>query len=658
MNDLLKKKLIFVPLILALVLQLFAGCGTNQSDSGSTADDENFILNMDTSPDAIENLSLALVGGDLSTQNPHHSCTGTELRIFGNLYEGLTVLSADGEVIPAMAEYWEHNEDYSVWTFHLRDDIYWVDYKSQKRDRVRADDFVTGLEWIANYWKNGAETFQMTSDFIAGAADYLTMTEEMTEEEALALTKEDFLSAVGIEAPDENTVVYHLTGSCVFFPSILINVEFLPLSQTHLDELGVDGYLVNSYYDAWFNGPYLMTEFIPSNELIMDANPYWYGNDEHTRFRSVTAHQVESASVSLQLYENNEVDMTTLYQSQINAIVRNPGNPYYDSLVQTIPDQYQMQILFNYRKNKEDGSADENWNRAAASEAFRLSWYYGLNLTSYLAQINPIDPLACEATTVTADNLVTLSDGTDYADLVRENIGLRDAGETGLRKNDADLFEKCKAQAIEELTSQGVTFPIQVDYYIKSSSQGALDDALVLKDCMRESFGDDYIVLNILSYTSSYYTEVVLPKKDSFVIAAWGADYGDPNSILAQYKYRDPNAYETDHYMHINEYTDEEIAERPYLQSVVDAFLTYNDLCQKAQNSFDTDERYTAFAEAEAHLLSHGLVIPVYFDFSYCLTKIDLTSCNRLMYGVAKDRYVDMKTDKNGYDNSIWEGVK
>ena len=40
--------------------------------------------------------------------------------------------------------------------------------------------------------------------------------------------------------------------------------------------------------------------------------------------------------------------------------------------------------------------------------------------------------------------------------------------------------EQYKQQAIEELTAQGVTFPVEVDYYIQASSQTALDSANVV----------------------------------------------------------------------------------------------------------------------------------------------------------------------------------
>ena len=62
---------------------------------------------------------------------------------------------------------------------------------------------------------------------------------------------------------------------------------------------------------------------------------------------------------------------------------------------------------------------------------------------------------------------------------------------------DADKAEQYKQQAIEELTAAGVTFPIGIDYYISASNQTALDSANVFKQCFIDSFGEDYVQLNI-----------------------------------------------------------------------------------------------------------------------------------------------------------------
>ena len=73
---------------------------------------------------------------------------------------------------------------------------------------------------------------------------------------------------------------------------------------------------------------------------------------------------------------------------------------------------------------------------------------------------------------------------------------------------DSEKFEEYKAQAIEELTAAGVTFPVHARYFVAGGNQTTLDSANVLKQAFSDSFGDDFIVLDIDSYVSSLSKEV------------------------------------------------------------------------------------------------------------------------------------------------------
>ncbi len=128
------------------------------------------------------------------------------------------------------------------------------------------------------------------------------------------------------------------------------------------------------------------------------------------------------------------------------------------------------------------------------------------------------------------------SDGTDYTTLVARELGFGDEaydGETMIRmrgENDADALKK---QAMDELSAIGVTFPVHCHYHILAGSTSALDTATVLKQCFTDSFGDDFIVLDIDTYVSSVMKEIVSPQQQSFVHMGWGADFGDPVNFLA-----------------------------------------------------------------------------------------------------------------------------
>lgn len=105
-----------------------------------------------------------------------------------------------------MAKEWSHNEDSSVWTFNLRDDVDWVDVNGEVKAHLTSKDFLVGLEWVLNAAKNQANNTSMPSETLTGAADYYQKTSDMGDA-AADLTYQDMLDAgVGVEAPDDYTL--------------------------------------------------------------------------------------------------------------------------------------------------------------------------------------------------------------------------------------------------------------------------------------------------------------------------------------------------------------------------------------------------------------------------------------------------------------------
>ena len=147
-----------------------------------------------------------------------------------------------------------------------------------------------------------------------------------------------------------------------------------------------------------------------------------------------------------QLYQAGDLDYVDLSESNLTTIARDPNNQYYDYLVPAVPSKHSYQFHFNYNKNNEDGTKDVNWNTAIANEAFRKSWYYGLNLTEYWKRTNALDPFACENNFYTMPGLVYTSDGTEYTELVREALGLKESDGVTPARIDEDLAQQYKGR--------------------------------------------------------------------------------------------------------------------------------------------------------------------------------------------------------------------
>ena len=198
---------------------------------------------------------------------------------------------------------------------------------------------------------------------------------------------------------------------------------------------------------------------------------------------------------------------------------------------------------------------------------------------------------------------------------------------------DPEAVAEYKAKAIKELSAQGVTFPVTIDFYIPGSNDVEAQTAKVLENIFREGLGDDFVVLQTNTYISSLANEVRKPRKASFYKTGWGADFADPINFLGQETYDDTSAYFSVNYSHANEITDPDL---------IAAYQEFTELTKAADAiTDDMDARYAAFAKAEACFLDHALVIPTHYESGWELTKINDYTRVYAMYGMQTYRYVN-----------------
>ena len=640
-------------LLLASMLTL-TGCGGSQetgeenTTSGETGGTEQ--KEEASSENEIKDLVIPMaVSRELETFNILYAQRQEDSENLTNLVDGLLEVDTKGKLVPAIAKEWGTEDGGLTWTFKLREGVKWVDVNGQEKADCNAQDFATGLEWVLNFHKNDSTNTSMPLEMIKGAKEYYEYTKTLSAEEAKALTAGEgskFREMVGLETPDDYTVVYHCLAEKPYFDSLAAYVALYPLSQAIVDELGgPDGVKSMNNENMWYNGAYTMTSYLQGNEKVFTKNPmYW--DTECERFDTVTVKMVESNDVAYQLYESGELDYVQLGEAQVTTIAKDPNHKFYNYLVPDIPSKYSYQFHFNYNKKTEDGETDTNWNTAIANEAVRKAWYYGLDLSDYFKRSNAINPMVCENNFYTMKGLVYTSDGTEYTELVRQELGLAESnGETPVRV-DAAKAEEYKKQAMEELTALGVTFPVEADYYIMASSQTALDSANVLVQCISDGLGDDFVKLNIKTYIKSLRQEVLNPHLQSFVLNGWGADYGDPQNFLGQELYGYDNADYSANYSFINEVTVETEAN----QQLINTYKEYTKMVEEADKITDNlDERYKAYAKAEAYMLDHVLVLPCNYGIGWALGKVDNDSKMRAMFGIQDDKMKNWETNMDGY---------
>ncbi len=586
---------------------------------------------------------------EMETWCYHYSQAAVDLNVLSNFYDHLLTNDANGALVPCVAKEWSSPDGGQTWIFKLNEGVTWVDYQGNYKADCTAQDWITGLEWVLNYGKNQAANTSMPIEMIKGAGEYYEYTKSLGDEEAKKLGTEKFLEMVGLEAPDDYTLIYHCVDKLSYFPSVACYNCLAPLSAKLIEEIGVDGYFGADYTTMWYNGPYTCSEYIYQNEKVLSKNEAYWNKDNVKLFDTVTIKMVESADVAFQWFSAGDLDYIDLNQANLSTIYNNEGNEFHDNLVEARPTKYSYQMHFCWDKKNEDGSADTNWNTAIANENFRLALYYGLDITDYLARTNFIDPLSCQNFCYTANAVSVNSEGKDYTQMVRDELGLQYDSEKFARVDTAKAAEY-KAKAIEELTAAGVELPVKMTHYIMGSSQTAKDSADTLAQIISDCLGDDLVVLEIRTYVSNLNTEVRDPQLASIYINGWGADFADPVNFLGQETYGEDNAYYSKAYSKINNATDEKL---------IATYKEFTDMVNTAKAiTDDLDARYAAFAKAEAFWIQHALTIPWSYEVTWKVTSINEYSKIYTAYGNQSERYVNWETNSDLYTTEDYEAFK
>ena len=643
---------------------LLAACGGSSSTAGSasasaSASASSSAAAANSGKPLTELITYETSGREIESWNMLYSQLATNFNVTTNIWDGLLSFDSYGKPVAAIAKSWEHNDDASVWTFHLRDDVDWVDINGEVKDHLTSKDFLVGFEWVLNAKKNEAANTSMPSTTVVGAADYYDKTDALDNDAAYALTYEDMLAAgVGIEAPDDYTVVFTCMNPCPYFDTVASYVCCYPAPPALIDELGIDGFRGVNYDQMWSCGPYLIEEFVQDNTKSYIPNPNYYAKDEVTRFERITLNMISDLTVGYQLYQNRELDELELSESTLTTIQADPSNEYNDQLCEKRPTKYAYDFHFNYYCLNEDGTPNEDWNKAIANESFRRCFQEGVNLIPYYARFNKINPLKCENNFYTMKGVCYNSKGEDYTSLVAKELGIENEAYDGetmihLRNSSPESIKALRDKAIEELTAVGVTFPVKPPFYFVAGNTVAQDNATVLKQCFIDSFGEDFIQLDLRTYVSSFTKEVRTPKMHAFVINGWGADFGDPVNFVGQEILHDDNAYYAVAYSNIPIVAD---APEDYQKDLVASYEEFTDLVNEANAIVDdTDARYEAFAKAEAYMINHSLAVPCYYDVRWCLTHVNEYSKINAMFGPCNYKYVNWETSEDAYTTADYE---
>jgi len=296
-----KKLLLLVVGLLGSLALAAAGCGGgNESSSttggGGTGQAANQVLRM-------------AWGAEPPSLDPGLATDTTSSNVILNIMDPLVRLDPNtNDAKPSLAESWDVNG--STVTYHLRHDGKWTN-----GDPVTAGDFV--YSWKRTLSPELAADYAYQLYGLKGAAEYNSCEKNC---DALA-------DKVGVEAPDDYTLVVHLTSPQPWFVQQSAHTAFLAVHQATVEKFG----------DKWTepqnivtDGPFMLKKWEHEAEIDLVKNPN-YRDAANVTLESIPRKIIVDGTTRVQSFESGEVDALDGGGLPPDEIARLKETPEYEN---------------------------------------------------------------------------------------------------------------------------------------------------------------------------------------------------------------------------------------------------------------------------------------------------------------------------------------
>ncbi len=268
--------------------------------------DEPFVINacIASEPETIDPGLISSVDGSTYTQHQFENLMKYQM-VAENPADDVNMQNT--EVVLGQAASYEVSDDLCVYTFTLRDDIFWSD-----GEPVKAGDFVYSWQRLVD-----PET----------ASDYGYFLDNIVLNAAAIQAGEKDKSELGIKAIDDKTLEITLEAPCAYFLEMCAFASLVPLRQDVVE--GSDNWTDPA--NIVVNGPYKVVEWVHDSYLRMEPNEYYYdaanlGPDAIVWWLS------DSETAILSAYQSGEYDFIESFPTDLIETLQASGdcfiNPY------------------------------------------------------------------------------------------------------------------------------------------------------------------------------------------------------------------------------------------------------------------------------------------------------------------------------------------
>jgi oligopeptide transport system substrate-binding protein len=301
-----KRLLLLVVALLGALALAAAGCGGgNEESSGGGTESGG-------GGGAAANQTMTIAwGAEPPSLDPGLATDTTSSNVLLNIMDPLVRLDPKtNEAVPSLAESWDVSEDGKTVTYHLRQDGKWTN-----GDPVTASDFV--YSWKRTLSPELAADYAYQLYGIVGAIEYNGCQKNC---DALA-------DKVGVEAPDDFTLVVHLTSPQPWFIQQSAHHSFLAVNQKAVEEFG----------DKWTeaanivtDGPFKVAKWEHDSELDLVKWDDWR-DAANVTLTSVPGKIIVDGTTRVQAFESGEVDAFDGAGIPPDEIARLKETPEYEA---------------------------------------------------------------------------------------------------------------------------------------------------------------------------------------------------------------------------------------------------------------------------------------------------------------------------------------
>ena len=394
----------------------------------------------------------------------------------------------------------------------------------------------------------------------------------------------------------------------------------MPVNDKFLESAGKDFGSVKPN-GILYNGAYILKSFTSKSQIELEKNPEYY-DKKNVHIDTVKLTYFDGSDQDYLARNFSDGNLSTARLFPTSSTYSTIQKKFKDNIVYTPQDSTVYYAYFNVNRQnyghtkKTSDEQKNNTKTALQNKNFRQALNFALDRTSYSAQVNGKDGASKTLRTLLVPPTFVQADGKDFGTLVEEKLAATGDEWKGVSFADAQdslhNADKAKAElekAKAELQSQGVQFPIHIDYVVDQSSNALVQQADSMKSSIEAALGKDNVVIDVQKLSTddadnaTYFAQSPDQKDFDMDITGWGPDFQDPSTYL---DILNPTDGSTLTGMGLDPKKDQALIEKIGLNQ-------YKELLDAANaEKLDTNARYEKYAAAQAWLTENAIVLPIY----------------------------------------------